>query len=61
MEEKQVGFTAQEMDFIVGIIKQLSVSPAHQDAISIISISQSILSKIAKACKEEECQQESTT
>lgn len=61
MEEKKVAFTAQEMDFVVNIIKQLSVSPAHQEALSIISISQGILSKIAKACKEEECQQESTT
>ena len=51
MEEKQVSLTAQEMEFLVALIKQLSVSPAHQDALSIISISQGILSKIAKAAK----------
>lgn len=63
MEEKKISLTACEMDFIVNIIKQISISPTHQDAASIVWASQSILGKIQKACRDgegESCQQEST-
>ena len=53
MEELDIKLTAQELNFIVSIIKQISVSPAHPDALSILATSQSILSKVAKTCVEE--------
>jgi hypothetical protein len=61
MEEKELKLTALEMDLIVNVLKQLSVSPGHQDALSIVVTSQSILGKIAQVCKEGTWQQESTT
>lgn len=51
MEELEIKLTAQEMDLIVNIIKQISITPANADAISILTISQSILSKIAHTCQ----------
>lgn len=54
MEEREIKLTAQEMDFIANVIKQISITPANPDAISILAVSQSILSKITKVCQETE-------
>lgn len=54
MEEREIKLTAQEMDFIANVIKQISITPANPDALSILVVSQSVLSKITNACKESE-------
>jgi hypothetical protein len=53
MAETQLKLTAQEMEFVIHLIKQVSVSPAHPDALLLVTTSQSILAKIAEAQKGE--------
>jgi hypothetical protein len=40
-----VELTAQECDFIVNLVAQLSVSPAAKDAAQIVSLVQTLLAK----------------
>lgn len=53
MEEVTLKLTQQEVDMMVGLIKQVSISPASQEALAIVVACQGILAKVAEAAKKE--------
>lgn len=53
MEEVTLKLSQQEVDMIVSLIKQVSISPASPEALTIVVACQGVLSKVAEATKKE--------
>lgn len=53
MQEVTLKLTQQEVDMVVSLIKQVSISPASPEALSIVVACQGVLAKVAEATKKE--------